>query len=332
MRTPNDSITAEQNIPSTGTSSSQYWVTRVVEQMKGCSPSRIDSVIQANLPPVKIRWSQRLDTLEIPGLEGRKAYSADSIPNCYELGYFQQYSLFYSEVKLPITNTGTGEKPYTLQNDSIVGCMLLLCVIALSVTISRTRIFLQTQWQNFLNNKRCENLSDIQKTAGVDNMIIAYILLSVSGSILYYSYAQSHFNLFMLHLPQHLLLGIYVPTIALFLCGQRILVNFTNWIFFDKTSRQEWSVFYNFHIILNTSILLIVLIVAIYSDFSTTTMLNLSFAAVFLLKITLLYKVYTIFSFKIYGILHLLSYLCALEMLPLMGLWVLLTNITNSLV
>ena len=330
MRIPNDSIT--QNTPSTGESNSEYWVTRVVERMKGCSPSKIDSVIQANLPPVRIRWSQRLDTLEIPGLKGHKTYCVDSIPNCYEMGYFQQSSLLHSELKHPTSISETYENTYTLQNDSIVGCLLLFCVITLSVVISRTRVFLQTQWQNFLNTKRSENLSDIQKTAGVDNMLWAYIILSVSGSILYFSYAQSHFNLFILHIPQHLWLGIYAPIIALFLCIQRILIHFTNWIFFDKTSRQEWSIFYNFHIILNTIVLLATLIVSIYSDFTATTMLNLSILVVFLLKITLLYKAYTIFSFKIYGIMHLLSYLCALEILPLMGLWVLLANITDSLV
>ena len=88
MTLRNDTTSTQYSTPSTGDSVPEYWVTRVVRQMKGCSPAKIDSVIQANLPPRKIKWSQRPDTLEIPGLEGRIAYTVN-LPNCYELGFFK---------------------------------------------------------------------------------------------------------------------------------------------------------------------------------------------------------------------------------------------------
>lgn len=87
LSTTNPSI-----LPSAQDSASEYWVARVVRQMKGCSPSKIDSVIQANLPPRKIKWSQRPDTLEIPGIEGRVPYSIN-LEHGYELGFFKENPL-----------------------------------------------------------------------------------------------------------------------------------------------------------------------------------------------------------------------------------------------
>jgi hypothetical protein len=48
-------------------------------------------------------------------------------------------------------------------------------------------------------------------------------------------------------------------------------------------------------------------------------------------KLGVLYKTYSIFLPKIYCILHLLSYLCALEIIPLTILWVAMTGITDRL-
>lgn len=319
--------------PSTGENASEYWVTRVVRQMKGCSPSKIDSVIQANLPPRKIQWSQRPDTLEIPGLEGRVAYSIDNLPKCYHLGYFQDNVLLHPELEVRPHGIQTEPIPHHPRQDSIISSMLILCFVLISFVIHATRRFLSHQSHEFFQSpEHKDNHTDPNLVIGTWSTLLVYALLALIGSILFFYYAQSNYNLFLCNIPSHNLRGIYVGIFMLFFVARNALSSFINWIFFDKTSRQEWRLSYNFLLICETTTLLACTAIGLYISCSAETLLYSAFAIIGLFKITLLYKTYKTFSFKIYGFMHLLSYLCALEIIPLMALGVLLMNVTDSLI
>jgi hypothetical protein len=319
--------------PSTGENASEYWVTRVVRQMKGCSPGKIDSVIQANLPPRRIRWSQRPDTLEIPGLEGRVAYSTDNLPKCYHLGFFQGNPLLHPELEVRPRGIQTDPIPHHPRQDNIISTLLILCFVLMSFVIHSTRRFLSHQSHEFFqSSEHKDNHIDPNMAIGIWSTILVYILLGLTGCILFFYYAQNNFNLFLCDMPSHRLLGIYFVIFMLFFVARKALSSFINWIFFDKTSRQEWRLSYNFLLVYETSALLACTAIGVYINCSAEVLIYSVFAIIALFKITLLYKAYKTFSFKIYGFMHLLSYLCALEIIPLMALGVLLMNVTDSLI
>ena len=319
--------------PSTGENASEYWVTRVVRQMKGCSPGKIDSVIQANLPPRRIRWSQRPDTLEIPGLEGREAYSIDNLPKCYHLGFFQGNPLLHPELEVRPRGIQTEPIPHHSRQDNIISTLLILCFVLMSFIIHSTRRFLSHQSHEFFQSSaHKDNHIDPNMSIGTLSVILTYMLLGLIGSIFFFYYAQSNYNLFLCSVPSHCLLGIYFGIFLLFFSARKALSSFINWIFFDKTSRHEWVLSYNFLLLYESAALLAITAIGVYFKISAETLLYSFLGVIGLFKITLLYKTYKTFLFKIYCFMHLLSYLCALEIIPLMALGVLLMNVTDSLI
>lgn len=323
--------TAKQS-PDTGDSITEYWVTRVVRQMKGCSPSRIDSVIQANLPPRKIRWSQRPDTLEIPGLPGRVAYTTN-LPLCYELGFFKDNLLMHAELTVSPPGMPTDIKPQTLRDDNILGTIIILCIVLLSALIHGTRTYLAQQAGSFfLTPNRGDLHHNDNATPGIAHILLTYLLIITTGSILLLNYAQGNYNLFLCHITQYSLLAIYTALFTAFFLLKWVLSAFINWIFFDKTSRQEWRNSYNFLLLSETTILLPIITLGIYLRIAPENLLCTCILVELLFKIALLYKTQNTFLLKIYCFLHLLSYLCALEIIPLLMLWVSFTGITESLI
>lgn len=324
---------AANTSPSTGDNASEYWVTRVVRQMKGCSPSKIDSVIQANLPPRKIRWSQRPDTLEIPGLEGRVAYSVDNLPKCYHLGYFQGNDLLHPELEVQPHGIQPESVTYHPTQDSIISSLLIFCFVLMSFVIHAIRRFLSQQsYEFFQTSTHKDNHTDPNMAIGPWYAALIYLLLGLIGSVLFFYYAQSNYNLFLCNIPSFCLLGIYISIFTFFFAVRKALSSFINWIFFDKTSRQEWKHSYNFLLAYETATLLACTAIGLYINCSPENLLYSAFAVIAIFKITLLYKTYKTFSFKIYGFMHLLSYLCGLEIIPLMALGVVLVNVTDSLI
>lgn len=323
---------ANKTAPSTGDSVAEYWVTRVVRQMKGCSPAKIDSVIQANLKPRKINWSQRPDTLEIPGLKGRTPYSIDNLPLCYELGYFRGDSLLHPELTVRPRGIVAEPLPYHPKNDNIIGSIILVCFIMATLVLNQTRHFISQQAHEFIYpSKELKKLSEINIGAGFANTLLTNVLLSSIGSLLFFMHAQSTYNLMLCSFSAYWFMAIYFACFTLYFVAKKQFSDFINWIFFDKTKRQQWRNSSNFLLICEMLSLVPITMVGIYFNLSSEDLLIIVTLVVTIFKLGLLFSTFSIFLPKFYGIMHLLSYLCALEIVPLISLWAILSGITDRL-
>ena len=316
---------------SSHSTSKEYWVTRVVRQMQGCSPSRIDSVIQANLPRREIRWSQRPDTLCIPGLEGRLPYSTDLMELKYDPGFFKDSPWLCPELSVHqyrVTPEPLAQaQPYY---DMLLGTVIL-CFALLSTQISRTRNFLHTRAKDFFYTENERSRDENKDCMPIGSMPAVYALLCITGSLYALYYAQSVYELFLCHIPLYGILAVYVGCFALMFTVKRLLSAFINWIFFGKDDRRLWRLDYNFLLIAETAALMPVIAAAICFNMPPHTVMWTGLGIATAAKMLLLYKAYTIFLPHFYCILHLLSYLCALEILPCLALWVALHHITAYL-
>lgn len=325
------STTIPNIAPSAEDSVSEYWVARVVRQMKGCSPSKIDSVIQANLPPRKIKWSQRPDTLEIPGIEGRVPYSIE-LEHGYELGFFKENPLLHPEIVVGPNGKMSEPLVHQHQNNDKVATLTLGCFLLLTLIIRFTRSFTSFQMKGFFQQaKKRESNNSIPPTAGTAFVGMTYLLLSLMGGILFYLYAQGKYDLFFCQVSKPTLYAYYVGCFFIFFCAKYLFTKFINWIFFDKTSRENWRQTYVFLLIAESILLLPVVIQGVFLNLSSEITMLLAIIAISIIKLALLYKTFSIFLPKIYCILHLLSYLCALEIIPLLALGVSLIGITERL-
>ena len=334
MTIASDTITTTQETPSmtAAETSAEYWVTRVVRQMKGCSPAKIDSVIQANLPPRKIRWSQRPDTLEIPGLKGRLAYSIDNQPKYNQPGFFADNPLFSHEICIkPIGVESLHLQHNAIGNDAIT--TLLVVLFGLSVILARkTARFTAYHFNEFTAPlKKAQTSNTLPPALGAISLFTAYALLSLTASLLIFNYTTQNIDFIYCPLSPELIYGIFAGCFTVFFAVKIFFSTFINWIFFDKTSRQAWRDSFNYLLIGETLLLVMVCIIGNLGNIIQERTIMIAAIVVILFKMALLYKTQAIFFPKLYCILHLLSYLCALEIIPLISLWVGLTHITDRL-
>lgn len=310
----------------------EYWVARVVRRMEGCSPSRIDSVIQANLPQREIRWSLRPDTLDIPGLQGRLPYSVSSLRWDTAPCFFSDSTLLHTEY----TPHQYGVVPSRLMQSHLLHDILpgtvILCFVLLSILVNTTRRFMQTRAKDFFYTANTaeptQNDKNVPSTAAT---LMSCLLLCATGSLYAMYYVQSVRDLFLCTVPAYTLMGIYAALLALMFLVRKTLSAFINWIFFDKGRRRLWRQDYNFLLLAEGAVLLPVVAAGICFGMPARAVLWAGLTIVAGAKLLLLYKTYAVFLPNFYCFLHLLSYLCALEILPFLALWVALHGITDNL-
>lgn len=312
--------------------SKEYWVTRVVRQMQGCSPSKIDSVIQANLPKREIRWSQCPDTLCIPGLEGRLPYDTDFLRFEPDYGFFNKSPWLHPELSVHQYRVSpellTQAQPYY----DFLLALVILCLVILSGQISRARKFLQARIKDFFYTSNERARDDSKDVLPLMVMPVVYFLLCVAGGIFALSFAGSVCDLFFCSIPLYGLFAVYAGLFALMFLSKRLLSAFINWIFFDREDRRLWRMDYNFLLIIETSALMPVAAAAVCFNMPANTVMWIGFILVAAAKLLLLYKTYAIFLPHFYCFLHLLSYLCALEIMPCLALWITLRSLTDYLI
>lgn len=316
------------------TSHREYWVSHIVHNMEGCSPGRIDSVIQAHLHHPVIHWSERIDTLSIPGVEWHSVCDINRLPVCYKQSFFQDNPHYHPE--LPFHSYGyiAEPLPYRLWRDDILSSLLLLIFVLLLLLINRTRSFIREQSHDFLFTPHMSQTFSTSVTTSLEygTRVFLTFVLSMVGGLCFFSYIQMQYTIFMGQLSPYFLLGLYTVCFLLFFSTKRLLLNFVNWVFFDKIKRHFWNQSYNFLYMVETLLLLPIIAIYIYFSIPTKMSLLAILFVVVLVKVMLLYKSYQIFFPKIYGILHLLSYLCALEIMPLVALWALLSAVTDNMI
>ena len=308
---------------------------RITQNMKGCSPQRIDSVIQANIPKRELHRSTRPDTLEIPGLKGRKSYavSADDYEQVYTLGYFKDNPMLHPELQVSPHGHIAVPVPYKLWRDDWVAGVLLFTFILLVYVINHLRRQFVQQAKDFFFPIQNHPIQPEEETSFESHAVFFMIfLLSLLGGLLSFVYAQYSLNLFLSQVSPYLLLFIYTGCFLSYFLLKRLLTNFVNKTFFEKSQQKQWTAASDFLISIECSLIFPLALVFVYFNISIIHTLIILGIILFLAKILLIYKCYSLFFPKIYCLFHLFAYLCALELMPLLALWKSLTFITGNLI
>ncbi len=309
---------------------------RVANEFSGSSPSRIDSVIQARLPKRELRLSNRPDTLNIPGIEGRLGYTAvylDNYGEAYKQGYFTEDS--YLRPSLPTITYGSKATPipYMLWRDNWVTGSLLLSFIILIYVINRTRLQFFQQAKDFFYSPSSRSSLFAEETSFESHAVFFMIfLLSLLGGLMTFVFSQYTFDLFLSQVSPYFLLFVYVCCFLAYFAIKRVSSDFANWVFFEKSQQKLWVEATSFLISIECLLIFPVALIFVYFNISIVHTLIILGIIIGLAKILLVYKCYSIFFPKFYCLFHLFAYLCALELMPMLALWKSLTFITDNLI
>ena len=118
------------------------------------------------------------------------------------------------------------------------------------------------------------------------------------------------------HVSPYVLLGAYLALALLYLFWKWVTYSFLGWIFFDASRTGLWMESYSTLLYYLGFTFFPFALFLVYFDLSLQATVIIGLFLVFFTKILMLYKWIKLFCGNLYGILLLILYFCALEIIP----------------
>ncbi len=309
---------------------------RIAQNMKGCSPHRIDSVIQAHLPQRDYTPSTRPDPLQIPGLKGEKPRRAavSLMPKAHEETFFKGNPMLHPELSAA---SGHGyiatPLPYQLWRDSWVTGSLLALFVLLFVVINRTRDQFALQLRNFFYTPQSTESTYAKGLRfGSAAVVVMTLQLSLLGGFVTYLYAQSQLDLFLSQISPYKLYTLYVGIFLAYFIARRMLYAFADWVFFARKQHTLWLEATSLVLAIECLLAFPCVLTFVYFSLSLSQLLTAVGALVVASWILLAIKCWSIFFKHLHCLLHFFIYLCTLEIATAVVLVRVLGYVTGNLV
>ena len=298
---------------------------------RDATPAQQDSAIQAHFKPAEIRWSERPDTLHLPGHDrGHNMLDVD-IPQYYHEGFFSKDTLFHPELRGGRNGVAGDPVPYTVHADNLLTGLLLLCFIMIVIAFSNVKNFLLRQFKSFFFFSH-EAASEVSETAlELRFQFFLVVLASLLISLLFYFYTLYYIGeTYILRSPYYLILIFWGILLAYYLL-KAMLYTVVNLILFDGKRNKQWIRSFLFISSAEGILMFPAMMVKGYFDISIESAAIYVVVVLTIIKILTFYKCFIIFFSRNVVKLQIILYFCALEMVPLLFVWSILNATANML-
>lgn len=238
-----------------------------------------------------------------------------------------------SERLMDMQDPSAALTPESLSRSDAVTIALLVCLLLLLAIIRHSRKQLGARIQNFMfpskDVKTVMKMTDDNHKEAVRFLLA--LLASLMMALLFYSYAQTRWNVDLMPVTSLQLIAIYTGTALSIVLLKHLLYLIVHTTFFTYASRLLWREDYTLLFALESILLFPLGLMAVYLDLSPEMAAYLFIGLLLFVKILLFSKTFSTFFGKIHGTLHLFVYFCALEAAPLVLLWSTLVEITTRL-
>lgn len=211
--------------------------------------------------------------------------------------------------------------PYSPRTDDGLAMILLGCFFVSAYVLARSKKFLSQQVKDFLLHRERTSIFAATTAADMRYLLLLVIQTCVLGGICLFNYFNDVRPLLMERVSPHLLLGVYVAVCLLYLCLKWMLYSFLGWVFFDKTKTDVWLESYSTLLYYLGFSLFPFVLFLVYFDLNVAFLVSIGLGLVIFTKILMFYKWLKLFSSNIYGVLLLILYFCALEIVPCLILY-----------
>ena len=305
-----------------------YQVLRLLP--KDATPAQQDSAIQAWFAPEEIHYSERPDTLHLPGEEIPRDLKDVQLPTYYRENFFSNDSLYHPELDGGRYGVAGDPVPETLGNDSLISGLLILCFLLMTFAFSRISGFIGKQVKDFFYIQKGEH-SVTETGDEIKIQILLSVITCLTCSLLYYLYVLTTVDDTFIFSTEHMLLGVVFLVMAAYSLLKFLLYTIVNNIMFDSSGNKKFLTSLIFLISMEGVLLFPILVLRAYFLFPIQTAVVYIFFVVFFFKILTIYKTYVIFFAQKTFYVQIILYFCALEMVPLLSLWGGLAVIVNHL-
>ena len=212
-------------------------------------------------------------------------------------------------------------RTYTPQDDVWVMLIIVACFLALVLLIGHQRKYIGSLSRKFfMPTNRQEKPA--QKTTGEKFLpALTAITLVCSSGLILFAYANINYNLeqspFYIWSVLLLALGAFGGYYLL----RWLLYSFVNWVFFDRHQRQQWKEGFGLLMIYESVVIFVMMCTSMFFHLDLQEMLLLVAICYGLLRLAVIPYTKRIFFPDFYGLLHIITYLCTLEILPMLALY-----------
>ncbi len=231
----------------------------------------------------------------------------------------QQDSLFarqYTAAQAATEGLSGIPLPYQLRTDSAVVLLLLVCFLLTSSILARGKKYIIQKSKHFLSVGTRVTYSDEAPASDTRYTLVLVAQTCMLVGFFIYDYFSDHDPLLFERVPRGLLLATYILATAGYLFVKWIIYTFVNGVFFTGAQNKAWQTAY-FSVIAGAGLVLYPVALVLVSVGISPEILPFFYAFVIIItKILFFYKSISNFFNSFRGSLHLILYLCALEIIP----------------
>ena len=221
--------------------------------------------------------------------------------------------------------------PYTPKRDDAIAAILLLCFFVSAYVLARSKKFLAQQIKDFILHRGRTSIFATSTAADVRHLLSLALQTGVLSGLCLFDYFITVRPSLTEHLSPYILLSVYIGACLLYLLIKWFFYSFLGWVFFDKYRTGLWMSSYSTIIYYTGFVLFFFALFLIYFDLDLAFFVSISVGLIISTKILIFYKWIKLFFNNVYGLLLLILYFCALEILPCLIAYQGLVQINNLL-
>ena len=303
---------------------------QVLERLpEDATPAQQDSAIRANIKPEPItHWSERPDTLHMPGHSPAGGVEAELPVLYYKESFFAKDSMFHPELRGGRRGVAGDPVPYSIAGDSLISSILILSFFLSVLAISRLRHVISQQVRRFslVGGNRLVPLAETSEEFRhqLFLVLVTCLMLAIDCFLCFHVSHESFFTI-----PEYWVIGMYVGIMVCYFALKFLLYAMIGAVFFDKRDNEQWMRPYLFLVSLEGVLLFPAIMLTAYSFISTQSIQIYTLILVFFVKMSSLYRYKSIFFKKKGVFLQIILYFCALQVMPLLVLMGILVMVSH---
>lgn len=286
---------------------------------KDATPAQLDSAIQAHIKTGEIHWSQRPDTLRLPGDEAPRPLFTDSLPSLNE-AFKNDPAFTHYEVEASRIGVTGNPKPYTAASDNLITGLLLTCFVLALLAFQKSRHFIVRQLKHFFIPSYANRNTITETLVELRFQFFLVIQTCFLLALVYFFYVQDTYG-HLFFVSQHQLIGIFSAMLLFYFLAKAGGYSLVNWTFFDSKKNLQWTKVFLFIISVEGVFIFPIVLLHIYFNISLKTTYIYVILVLVLFKMLTIYKYSNIFFQKNSFYLPKILYLCALEIAPILLMW-----------
>ena len=286
---------------------------------KDATPAQQDSIIQANIKPGPVHWSQMPDTLHLPGHKPAKSWRQVTLPQYYRESFFSKDSLYHPELRGGRLGVVGDPVPYTVAGDNFITSLLVFCFVLACVSYGASRQFIWRQMRQFFYVPHF-GTTEVTETGNEMRvqlfLVLQTCLLIAIGYFLYSRVSVS--DTFTVDL--YVVISLYAALLVGYFLLKALLYTIVGWVFFARKVNRQWMKSYLFLVSSEGVVLFPAIVLLTYFGLSLQSVVVYALIVVGIIKILTFYKTYIVFFRRKGGFVQNILYFCTLEAVPFAGL------------